>query len=75
MRSTTTYNLGLLKLTAVYFRVLCMGKFASSFIFYIQHTVLSKFDYLIGLLFREKPTGHTFSKIPEISDCSLLSFI
>ena len=52
MRSTTTYNLGLLKLTAVYFRVLCMGKFVSIFIFCIQHTVLSKFEDLIGLLFK-----------------------
>lgn len=74
MRSTTTYNLGLLKLTTVYFRVLCMGKFASSFIFYIQHTVLSKFDYLIGLLFRENQQGILSLKFlrSQIVLCDLL---
>lgn len=50
MHSTTTYNIGFLKLTAVYFRVLFMRKLVS--IFCVQHTVLSKFDDLIGLLFR-----------------------
>lgn len=74
MRSTTTYNLGLLKLTAVYFRVLCMGKFVSSFVFCIQHTVLSKFDYLIGLLFRENQQGILSLKFlrSQIVLCDLL---